>query len=74
MQAGKNVNERYSLQTLEYKDEEKIECEVDEKNYKTVLDFVSLEVKNDLKPTIEEQVIIVEETEQTSFEEYKKKD
>ena len=51
MQAGKNVYERYSLQTLEYKDEDKIECDVDDKNFKTVLDFDSLIVKNDLKAT-----------------------
>ncbi len=41
------MNERYSLQTLEYKDEDKIECELDEKNYKTVLDFYSLGINND---------------------------
>ena len=50
MQAGKNVNERYSLQTLEYKDEDKIECDVDEKNFKTVLDYDSVGIKADLKP------------------------
>lgn len=44
MQTNKNLHERYSLRTLEYKDEEKIEVEVDEKNYKTVLDFDSLGV------------------------------
>lgn len=69
MQAGKNVNERYSLHTLEYKDEEKIECEVDEKNYKSVFNFASLEVKNDLQPLNETQIMIVEETKQKSIEE-----
>ena len=54
MQDGKNNKERYSLQTLEYKGEDKIECDVDNKNFKTVLDFESLGVKNDLKPIFHE--------------------
>ena len=68
MQAGKNVNERYSLQTLEYKDEDKIECDLDEKNFKTVLDFDSQGVKNDLKVEFQEVPIVKKETEQITTE------